>query len=218
MIIYPKSVFKFSILLAISAILPFGPKVEAQSLQNSKKLLNSLTIAIQKNHDRKMDLIDALSENGFIVLPSAREIGTDKTKLPAPPDLALDKQIDELLVGFPEISPSLTLLTFPAIRIGGLYTIEGSGDCYNWEIFDYDSKLSHELPTPSIFLPDVCSKDGSQSYLALINHQLVALDIDLIPLEPDQGRPPTRIGLRLTLQSWTGKDWDEPAILKLGYK
>jgi len=198
--------------------LPFGPKVEAQSLQNSKKLLNSLTIEIQKNHDRKIDLIDALSENRFIVLPSVREIGTDKTKLPAPPDLALDRQIDELLVGFPEFSPSLTLLTFSSIKIGGLYTIEGSGDCYDWRIFYYDSKSSHALPTPSIFRPGLCSKDGSESYLAIIDRQLAVLNIEIIPLEQDPGRPPTRIGLRLTLQSWLGKDWDEPATLKLGYK
>lgn len=207
----------FPVGLLMLVVLLFGSKADAQPFQYSQEVMKSLAIAIQKNHNSKIGLIDALSKDGFVVLPSERDIGVEKTKLPDPPDLHLNQQIDEMLVGYPEWSPSLTLLTFPTIKIGGLYTVEGSGDCYDWEIFDYHLESSHALPTPSIFLPDVCTKDGSQSYLLLIDHQLVALDIDAIPLDYDPGLPPTRIGLRLTLQVWSGKGWDDPAVLKLGY-
>jgi hypothetical protein len=199
--------------------LPLAGELKAQeSHLSSQRLLNSLAIDIRKNQNKKIGLIDALSRNGFLVLPNSRAIGTDKTKLPARADSALDQQIDELLVGFPEGAPNLTLLTFSSIKIGGLYTVEGSGDCENWRIFNYDFRSSHVLPTPTIFQPDMCTKDGSQSYLALIDHQLAALDVEVIPLDQDQGFRPTRIGLRLTLQSWNGEGWDNPAVLKLGYK
>lgn len=160
-----------------------------------------------------LDLIQQLARTSALTLPNSVNIGIYKTKMPDPPDQRLSDEIRKLTKTFPSSVQNLILQKFSSVRVGGLYNIEGSRDREVWIIFSYYRQVSNEIPTPRIFEPAVCTKDWTQSTLAIVNRQLVALSVQILPRPIYPSKPTHGAGVRVLLQSWIGSKWDDIAIL-----
>jgi hypothetical protein len=189
------------------------PAQPSHLYKTTSQIIQILKQKIPTLHNRDAGLIESLADAKMITLPQKTSIGADLTKLPAPPDEAFKTTLNQLINDNAPVTESLTIDIFKQKKVGGVYDIEGSGDCQNWLIFSYDQTASHQMPTPDIFQPGVCSKQaiqngiitaGASSGLFTINHQLVAFSLQFQSAPADES---------LTLQIWTGSDWAAPATL-----